>query len=171
MINIDPYEEPEEPESPTEAPEVSETDEPIRNPIFNEGSGDDDGISTDRSTVFTAAGCRGDATFTCQKSGYRICDEQRCDEREDCPDGEDEKDCGFISGGFDDQEGNVGGGDENVAGKGEDDGGYEHGIVFSVTSHQRIQSDSKLNVFQKPTLIYPAIYIYSCIYKNKPTPS
>lgn len=159
MINTDPYEGPEGPETPTEAPEVSETDEPERNPIIDEGSGDDYGISTDRSTVFTDAGCRGDATYTCSKSGYRICDEQRCDDREDCPDGEDEENCGVS----------VGGGDEDLAGRGEDDGGYEHGIVFCVTSHQRIQTDSKLNVFQKPTLIYPTIYIP--IYMNKPTPS
>ncbi|XP_049312044.1 basement membrane-specific heparan sulfate proteoglycan core protein isoform X30 [Bactrocera dorsalis] len=121
----DPYEEPEQPkgpETPTEAPEVSETDEPAYNPNFDEGSGDDYGISTDRSTVFTAAGCRGDATYTCYKSGSRICDEQRCDDHEDCPDGEDEEDCGFISGGLDDKEGDV---DGNLPG-GEDDGGYEH---------------------------------------------
>ncbi|XP_039962557.1 basement membrane-specific heparan sulfate proteoglycan core protein isoform X3 [Bactrocera tryoni] len=122
----DPYEEPEGPETPTEAPEVSETNEPAYNPNFDEGSGDDYGISTDRSTVFTAAGCRGDATYTCYKSGSRICDEQRCDDHEDCPDGEDEEDCGFISGGFDDKEDDVGGEDDNQAGGGEDDGGYEH---------------------------------------------
>ncbi|XP_018799860.1 PREDICTED: basement membrane-specific heparan sulfate proteoglycan core protein isoform X9 [Bactrocera latifrons] len=121
----DPYEVPEQPtgpETPTEAPEESETDEPAYNPNFDEGSGDDFGISTDRSTVFTAAGCRGDATYTCHKSGSRICDEQRCDDHEDCPDGEDEEDCGFISGGLDDNEGE----DGNLPGGGEDDGGYEH---------------------------------------------
>ncbi|XP_017472792.1 PREDICTED: low-density lipoprotein receptor-related protein-like, partial [Rhagoletis zephyria] len=75
---------------PTEEPEdVSHV-----TPDFDEGSGDNGpGISTDRSTLFTPFGCRGDASFTCSESGVQICDEQRCDDHEDCPDGEDEVGC------------------------------------------------------------------------------
>ncbi|KAH8235981.1 hypothetical protein KR032_011790, partial [Drosophila birchii] len=37
--------------------------------------------------------CRGDATFTCNISGRRICEEMRCDGVSNCPDNEDEDGC------------------------------------------------------------------------------
>ncbi|XP_053952223.1 basement membrane-specific heparan sulfate proteoglycan core protein isoform X19 [Anastrepha ludens] len=93
----DPYEGPVDSETPLRPaqPEVTEVPEDVSHgSAFDEGSGDDThGISTDRSTLFTPFGCRGDASFTCAESGVQICDEQRCDDHEDCPDGEDEIGC------------------------------------------------------------------------------
>ncbi|KAM7349794.1 terribly reduced optic lobes isoform 6-T6 [Cochliomyia hominivorax] len=67
-----------------------------------EASGE--GYVTETSPVYTRGpevGCRGDTTFTCPESGRVICEEQLCDGEEQCPDGEDELNCGTDGDGED----------------------------------------------------------------------
>nr|XP_017095012.2 basement membrane-specific heparan sulfate proteoglycan core protein isoform X7 [Drosophila bipectinata] len=70
----------------------TELDLPVNNPEVDDKKND---LSPDveGSGSVEESNCRGDATFTCRRSGRVICDDMVCDGNRDCADAEDEENC------------------------------------------------------------------------------